>query len=88
MKKILRFLRLKMAIRKRKRSREEALWSHLMTNERRIRETIEQMVKRNKYVSTKSKYKITLSKPREIIYLYKLNQDIRDELRKYRNDSR
>jgi hypothetical protein len=59
-----------------------------MTNERRIRETIEQMVKRNKYVSTKSKYKITLSKPREIIYLYKLNQDIRDELRKYRNDSR
>jgi len=59
-----------------------------MSNERRIRETIEQMVKRNKYVSTKSKYKITLSKPREIIYLYKLNQDIRDELRKYRNDSR
>jgi hypothetical protein len=59
-----------------------------MSNERRIREEIEQMVKRNKYVSTKSKYKITLSKPREIIYLYKLNQDIRDELRKYRNDSR
>ena len=88
MKKLLRLLRLKMVIRKRKRSREEALWSHLMTNERRIRETIEQMVKRNKYVSTKSKYKITLSKPREIIYLYKLNQDIRDELRKYRNDSR
>ena len=76
-----------MVIRKRKRSREEALWSHLMTNERKIREEIEQMVKRNKYVSTKSKYKITLSKPREIIYLYKLNQDIRDELRKYRNDS-
>ena len=88
MKKLLRLLRLKMVIRKRIRSREEALWSRLMSNERRIREEIEQMVKRNKYVSTKSKYKITLSKPREIIYLYKLNQDIRDELRKYRNDSR
>jgi hypothetical protein len=46
------------------------------------------MVKRNKYVSTKSKYKITLSKPREIIYLYKLNQEIRDELRKYNPSSR
>ena len=88
MKKILRLLRLKMVIRKRKRSREEALWSRLMSNERRIRETIEQMVKRNKYVSTKSKYKITLSKPREIIYLYKLNQEIRDELRKYNPSSR
>ena len=59
-----------------------------MSNETKIRQHIEEMVKRNKFVSAKSKYKITLSKPREIIYLYKLNQDIRDELRKYRNDSR
>ena len=43
MKKLLRLLRLKMVIRKRKRSREDALWSHLMTNERKIREEIEQI---------------------------------------------
>ena len=88
MKKILRFIKLKLVRKKRKRSREKTLWSNLMSNERRIREQIEQMVTRNKYVSAKSKYKITLSKPREIIYLYKLNQDIRDELRKYRPNSR
>jgi hypothetical protein len=59
-----------------------------MSNERKIREQIEEMVKRNKYVSAKSKYKITLSKPRQIIYLYKKNEQIRDELRKYRTNSR
>ena len=83
MKKILRFLKLKLVKKKRKRSRQKTLWSNLMSNERKIREQIEEMVKRNKYVSAKSKYKITLSKPRQIIYLYKQNQNIRDELRKY-----
>jgi len=83
MKKILRFLKLKLVKKKRKRSRQKTLWSNLMSNERKIREQIEEMVKRNKYVSSKSKYKITLSKPRQIIYLYKQNQNIRDELRKY-----
>lgn len=83
MKNLLRLLRLKRVKRKRKRSRQKTLWSNLMSNERKIREQIEEMVKRNKYVSAKSKYKITLSKPRQIIYLYKQNQNIRDELRKY-----
>jgi len=88
MKKILRFLKLKLVKKKRKRSRQKTLWSNLMSNERKIREQIEEMVKRNKYVSAKSKYKITLSKPRQIIYLYKQNEQIRDELRKYRTNSR
>jgi hypothetical protein len=88
MKKILRFLKLKLVKKKRKRSRQKTLWSNLMSNERKIREQIEEMVKRNKYVSAKSKYKITLSKPRQIIYLYKKNEQIRDELRKYRTNSR
>ena len=87
MRKLLRFFRLKRVKRKRKRSREKTLWSNLMSNERKIRVQIEQMVSRNKYVSSKSKYKITLSKPRQIIYLYKQNQNIRDELRKYESDS-
>ena len=87
MKNLLRLLRLKRVKRKRKRSREKTLWSNLMSNERKIREQIEEMVKRNKYVSAKSKYKITLSKPRQIIYLYKQHQNIRDELRKYESDS-
>tara|TARA_B100001093_G_scaffold453930_1_gene462929 strand:- start:1647 stop:1913 length:267 start_codon:yes stop_codon:yes gene_type:complete len=88
MKKILRFLKLRLVKKKRKRSRQKTLWSNLMSNERKIREQIEEMVKRNKYVSAKSKYKITLSKPRQIIYLYKQNEQIRDELRKYRTNSR
>lgn len=88
MKKILRFLKLKLVKKKRKRSRQKTLWSNLMSNERKIREQIEEMVKRNKYVSAKSKYKITLSKPRQIVYLYKQNEQIRDELRKYRPNSR
>ena len=88
MKKILRFLKLKLVKKKRKRSRQKTLWSNLMRNERMIRLQIEMMVKRNKYVSAKSKYKITLSKPRQIVYLYKQNEQIRDELRKYRPDSR
>ncbi len=87
MKNLLRLLRLKRVKRKRKRSRKKTLWSNLMSNERKIREQIEDMVKRNKYVSAKSKYKITLSKPRQIIYLYKKNEQIRDELRKYRTNS-
>ena len=87
MRKLLRFFRLKRVKRKRKRSREKTLWSNLMSNERKIRVQIEQMFSRNKYVSSKSKYKITLSKPRQIIYLYKQNQNIRDELRKYESDS-
>lgn len=84
MKNLLRLLRLKRVKRKRKRSRQKTLWSNLMSNERKIREQIEEMVKRNKYVSAKSKYKITLSKPRQIVYLYKQNEQIRDELRKIR----
>ena len=87
MKNLLRLLRLKRVKRKRKRSREKTLWSNLMSNERKIREQIEEMVKRNKYVSAKSKYKITLSKPRQIVYLYKQNEEIRNELRKYRTNS-
>jgi len=87
MKNFLRLLRLKRVKRKRKRSREKTLWSNLMSNERKIREQIEEMVKRNKYVSAKSKYKITLSKPRQIVYLYKQNEEIRNELRKYRTNS-
>ncbi len=59
-----------------------------MSNERKIREQIEEMVKRNKYVSAKSRYKITLSKPRQIVYLYKQNEQIRDELRRYQRNSR
>lgn len=88
MKNLLRLLRLKRVKRKRKRSREKTLWSNLMSNERKIREQIEEMVKRNKYVSAKSKYKITLSKPRQIVYLYKQNEQIRDELRRYRPNRR
>jgi hypothetical protein len=88
MKNLLRFLRLKLVRRKRKRSRESVLWTDLMANERKIREQIEQMVARNKYVSAKSKYKITLSKPRQIVYLYKQNEQIRDELRRYQRNSR
>ena len=88
MKNLLRFLRLKLVRRKRKRSRESVLWTELMANERKIREQIEQMVARNKYVSAKSKYKITLSKPRQIVYLYKQNEQIRDELRRYQRNSR
>ena len=88
MKNLLRFLRLKLVRRKRKRSRESVLWTELMANERKIREQIEQMVARNKYVSAKSKYKITLSKPRQIVYLYKQNEQIRDELRRYRPNRR
>ena len=87
MKNFLRFLKLKLVKRKRKKSRESILWSNLMSNERKIREQIEEMVKRNKYVSAKSKYKITLSKPRQIVYLYKQNEQIRDELRKIRAHS-
>ncbi len=88
MKNLLRLLRLKRVKRKRKRSREKTLWSNLMSNERKIREQIEQMVARNKYVSAKSRYKITLSKPRQIVYLYKQNEQIRDELRRYQRNSR
>jgi len=88
MKNFLRLLRLKRVKRKRKRSREKTLWSNLMSNERKIREQIEEMVKRNKYVSAKSRYKITLSKPRQIVYLYKQNEQIRDELRRYQRNSR
>ena len=88
MKNLLRFLRLKRVKRKRKRSREKTLWSNLMSNERKIREQIEQMVARNKYVSAKTRYKITLSKPRQIVYLYKQNEQIRDELRRYQRNSR
>ena len=88
MKNLLRFLRLKRVKRKRKRSRQKTLWSNLMSNERKIREQIEQMVSRNKYVSAKSRYKITLSKPRQIVYLYKQNEQIRDELRRYQRNSR
>jgi len=88
MKKLLRFLRLKRVKIKRKKNRKAELWSKLMANEREIRSLIEQMVSRNKYVSAKTKYKVTLSKPRQIIYLYKQNQNIRDELRKYRSNSR
>ena len=87
MKNFLRFLKLKRVRRKRKKSRESILWSNLMSNERKIREQIEEMVKRNKYVSAKSRYKITLSKPRQIVYLYKQNEQIRDELRKIRTHS-
>ena len=87
MKNFLRFLKLKLVRRKRKKSRESILWSNLMSNERKIREQIEEMVKRNKYVSAKSRYKITLSKPRQIVYLYKQNEQIRDELRKIRTHS-
>lgn len=87
MKNFLRFLKLKLVRRKRKKSRESILWSNLMSNERKIRQQIEEMVKRNKYVSAKSKYKITLSKPRQIVYLYKQNEQIRDELRKIRAHS-
>lgn len=87
MKNFLRFLKLKRVRRKRKKSRESILWSNLMSNERKIRQQIEEMVKRNKYVSAKSKYKITLSKPRQIVYLYKQNEQIRDELRKIRAHS-
>jgi len=87
MKNFLRFLKLKLVRRKRKKSRESILWSNLMSNERKIREQIEQMVARNKYVSAKSRYKITLSKPRQIVYLYKQNEQIRDELRKIRTHS-
>nr|BAR35673.1 hypothetical protein [uncultured Mediterranean phage uvMED] len=88
MKNLLRLLRLKRVKRKRKRSRQKTLWSNLMSNERKIREQIEQMVSRNKYVSAKSRYKITLSKPRQIVYLYKQNEQIRDELRRYQRNSR
>ena len=88
MKNLLRLLRLKRVKRKRKRSREKTLWSNLMSNERKIRQQIEEMTKRNKYVSAKSKYKITLSKPRQIVYLYKQNEQIRDELRRYRPNRR
>jgi len=87
MKSLLRFLKLKLLKSKRKRSRESVLWSRMMANEREIRLLIEQMVVRNKYVSAKSKYKITLSKPRQIVYLYKQNEEIRNELRKYRTNS-
>lgn len=87
MKNFLRFLKLKLVRRKRKKSRESILWSNMMANERKIRQQIEEMVKRNKYVSAKSKYKITLSKPRQIVYLYKQNEQIRDELRKIRAHS-
>ena len=87
MKNLLRLLRLKRVKRKRKRSRESVLWSRMMANEREIRLLIEQMVVRNKYISAKSKYKITLSKPRQIVYLYKQNEEIRNELRKYRTNS-
>ena len=87
MKSLLRFLKLKLLRSKRKRSRESVLWSRMMANEREIRLLIEQMVVRNKYVSAKSKYKITLSKPRQIVYLYKQNEEIRNELRKYRTNS-
>jgi len=87
MKSLLRFLKLKLLRSKRKRSRESLLWSRMMANEREIRLLIEQMVVRNKYVSAKSKYKITLSKPRQIVYLYKQNEEIRNELRKYRTNS-
>jgi len=87
MKSLLRFLKLKLLRSKRKRSRESVLWSRMMANEREIRLLIEQMVVRNKYISAKSKYKITLSKPRQIVYLYKQNEEIRNELRKYRTNS-
>ena len=87
MKSLLRFLKLKLLKSKRKRSRESVLWSRMMANEREIRLLIEQMVVRNKYISAKSKYKITLSKPRQIVYLYKQNEQIRDELRKIRAHS-
>ena len=87
MKSLLRFLKLKLLKSKRKRSRESLLWSRMMANEREIRLLIEQMVVRNKYISAKSKYKITLSKPRQIVYLYKQNEEIRNELRKYRTNS-
>jgi len=87
MKSLLRFLKLKILRSKRKRSRESVLWSRMMANEREIRLLIEQMVVRNKYISAKSKYKITLSKPRQIVYLYKQNEEIRNELRKYRTNS-
>ena len=87
MKNLLRLLRLKRVKRKRKRSRESVLWSRMMANEREIRLLIEKMVVRNKYISAKSKYKITLSKPRQIVYLYKQNEEIRNELRKYRTNS-
>ena len=87
MKSLLRFLKLKLLKSKRKRSRESVLWSRMMANEREIRLLIEQMVVRNKYISAKSKYKITLSKPRQIVYLYKQNEEIRNELRKYRTNS-
>ncbi len=85
---LLRFLKLRRIKRKRKRSREDHLWIQMMTNEKKIREQIEQMVARNKYVSAKSRYKITLSKPRQIIYLYKQNENIRDELRQIQSNSR
>lgn len=85
---LLRFLKLRRIKKKRKRSREDQLWGQMMTNERKIREQIEQMVARNKYVSSKTKYKITLSKPRQIIYLYKQNENIRDELRQIQSNSR
>ena len=87
MKNFLRFLKLKLVKRKRKRSRESILWSQMMKNEREIRELIKQMVTRNKYVSAKSRYKITLSKPRQIVYLYKQNEEIRDQLRTIRANS-
>ena len=87
MRKLLRFLTLRLIKKKRKRSRESILWSEMMANERNIRLQIEQMVARNKYVSAKSRYKITLSKPKQIVYLYKQNEQIRDELRKIRANS-
>jgi len=87
MRKLLRFLKLRLIKKKRKRSRESILWSEMMANERNIRLQIEQMVARNKYVSAKSRYKITLSKPKQIVYLYKQNEQIRDELRKIRANS-
>lgn len=88
MRTLFRLFKIKLAKRKRKRTTESKLWSKMLANEREIRLQIEQMVIRNKYVSAKSKYKITLSKPRQIVYLYKQNELIRDELRQLKSNSR
>ena len=88
MKTLLRLFKIKLATRKRIRTTESKLWSKMLSNEREIRLQIEQMVSRNKYVSAKSKYKITLSKPRQIVYLYKQNEAIRDEIRQLKHNSR
>ena len=81
MKKILRFIRLKLAKRKRIKSKREERWSKLIQYDRKCTELRFELASPNRNVRYKKDYKINARKYQQMIYLTLEQKRIQNELR-------